>query len=67
MSKLTATDWTAIKWYKTFMGYTMRDMMAWPMVAFRDTNDKKVLVNLMDIKAKYAARKRAAQKGKVGA
>ena len=53
---LTATEWNAIGWYMKHRKYTMRDMMAGPMVRFRDKDDEIVEVNISDIKLKYAGR-----------
>ena len=64
---LTATDWNAIKWYMKHRKYTMRDMMAGPMVRFRDKENNVVEVNISNIKAKYAGRNKGKTTKKTGA
>ena len=64
---LTGSDWTAIEWYLKHRGWTMRDMMAWPIVKFRDKDDKIVEINIADVKAKYQGRNKTTTKKKQGA
>jgi hypothetical protein len=56
MSKLRPADWTAIKWYMKENNYTVKDLMVWPFVRFRDKNNEIVDVNIGNIKAKYTHR-----------
>lgn len=43
---LSKSDWNAIKWYAEQRDYTIRDMMAGPIVIYRNKDDKKVRVNI---------------------
>lgn len=58
-SKLSTTDWNAIKWYAAEFNYKIKDMIVWPMIRLRNQEDEIVDINISDIKAKYNGRKKA--------
>lgn len=62
MGKLTSTDWLAIKWYMKEFNYTIRDMMVWPTVRFRNNKNEIVDIGIFDIKTKYVARVKRSKK-----
>lgn len=67
MSRLRPADWTAIKWYMKEHTYTIRDLMVWPFVRFRNRDNKIVDVDIMHIKAKYTHRPKKKSTDKLSA
>lgn len=55
-TKLSSSDWTAIKWYANEYGYKIKDMFVWPLIRLRNSENEVVDINISDIKAKYKGR-----------
>lgn len=62
MGAFTSSDWKAIQWYAEERGWKIRDMMVYPMVRYRTSENKVEDVNLQHIKVKYQARTRSKKK-----
>jgi hypothetical protein len=65
MGRLRPADWTAIKWYMKEHTYTIKDLMVWPFVRFRNNSNEIVDVDITHIKIKYTnrPRKKSVNKG----
>lgn len=67
MAFLNSSQWLAIKWYMKEYKYTMRDMIAGPIITFTTRKGDKISINITHIQDKYRGRPRAKAKKKEAA